>query len=483
MRRSFDVSLLFAHGEVERVQLNFAFYAVVTYLLVITVVGIYYGKKIKTQEDYSVAGRTLPTYILVGTLMATWMGAGTVLGGPAASGYQFGLMAAIAFSMGSPVGQIVLSFVAKRIRRMNAQTVPEVIEKVYGPVARVLATLIIMLAYIGIVAYQYKGVGLILNSILGVPANIGTLIAFVVIVVTALFGGLYSVAYTDFLSCCMMMVGLVIGVPMAISMAGGWSWVTANLPPGHMGWGAISFPQLLGFFFPVFFYVMGDQNMYQRFFAAKDEKTATRSSIGWVIGCTSTYLFVAAAAITSRALYPDINAAQAFVHLATHGMPTIIGGICVAAITAFIVTTANSFLLSVGVNMSWDVYARFVNPNAPTERKLFVSRASVLGLGILAYVVIQYYPELLILQQYTYTMYGAAITPALLAAVVCPEKTTPMGGIVSIFTGGVVTIVWETAKSAGWALGKTYPPVLIAAPLAILALYLLRRKNPLGGIR
>ncbi|HPK06762.1 MAG TPA: sodium:solute symporter family protein [Aminivibrio sp.] len=349
-------------------QVTFAFYCVIAYLLVITVVGIYYGKKVKTQEDYSVAGRSLPTPILIGTLMATWMGAGTVLGGPAASGYQYGLMAAIAFSMGSPVGQFVLSFVAKKIRRMNAQTVPEVIEKVYGSLARVLATVIIMLAYIGIVAYQYKGVGLILNSILGVPENIGTLIAFGVIVVTALFGGLYSVAYTDFLSCCMMMAGLFIGVPMAISMAGGWSWVAANIPPGHLGFGSISFPQLLGFFFPVFFYVMGDQNMYQRFFAAKDEKTAMQSGIGWMLGCTATYFFVAAAAIAARALYPNINAAQSFVHLATHGMPTIIGGICVAAITAFIVTTANSFLLSVGVNMSWDVYAASSIRRHPLKR-------------------------------------------------------------------------------------------------------------------
>lgn len=460
-----------------KMQFTFAFYCVIVYLIIITAVGIYYGKKVKTQEDYSVAGRSLPTFILIGTLMATWMGAGTVLGGPAASGYQYGLMAAVAFSLGSPVGQVALSFVAKRIRRMNAQTVPEVIEMVYGPVARMLATIIIMLAYIGIVAYQYRGVGLILNSILGIPSNIGTLIAFGVIVVTALFGGLYSVAYTDFLSCCMMVIGLVVGVPMAISMAGGWSWVAANIPPGHLGFGSITFPQLLGFFFPVFFYVMGDQNMYQRFFAAKDEQTAMKSGIGWMIGCTATYFFVAAAAITSRALYPEINPAQAFVHLASHGMPTIIGGVCVAAITAFIITTANSFLLSVGVNVSWDIYSRFINPEAPTERKLFVSRVSVLTLGILAYIVIQYYPELLILQQYTYTMYGAAITPALLAAVVWPEKTTVAGGITSILTGGIVTIVWETAKNAGWTPGKTYPPVLVAAPLAILALVILKKKH------
>ncbi|MFA7363822.1 MAG: hypothetical protein WCZ25_08105, partial [Aminobacteriaceae bacterium] len=76
-----------------------------------------------------------------------------------------------------------------------------------------------------------------------------------------------------------------------------------------------------------------------------------------------------------------------------------------------------------------------------------------------------------------YTMYGAAITPALLGAVMFPEKITPLGGIVSIFTGGAVTIAWETAKTAGWALAKTYPPVLIAAPLAILALIIFKKNG------
>lgn len=458
-------------------EFSFAFYCVMGYLVLVTAAGIFYARKVKTDEDYSVAGRSLPTVVLVGTLMATWMGAGTVLGGPAATAYQVGIFGAIAFSLGSPAGQLILTFIAKRIRRMNAQTVPEVIEVVYGPFARIVATLIIGLAYIGIVAYQYQGVGLILNSILGIPVQMGTLIAFGVIVVTALFGGLYSVAYTDFLSMIMMMAGLIIGVPMAISMAGGWDWVVANVPPAHFEFGGVSFASLLGFFFPVFFYVMGDQNMYQRFFAAKDEETARKSGLGWMLGCLTTYLFVAAGSLTARALYPDIPAAQSFVHLASHGMPVVIGGICVASIAAFIITTANSFLLSVGVNVSWDVYSRFINREASTEKKLFISRASVLGLGILAYVVIQYFPELLILQQYTYTMYGAAITPALMAAVIWPHRVTVAGGVISILTGGIVTIAWEVAKRNGWEVAVAYPAVLAAAPLAILALILLKKKS------
>ncbi len=53
--------------------------------------------------------------------------------------------------------------------------------------------------------------------------------------------------------------------------------------------------------------------------------------------------------------------------------------------------------------------------------------------------------------------------PALLAAVMFPERITPWGGVVSIFTGGAVTIAWETAKTAD-VVAKTYPPVLGQAP-------------------
>ena len=155
---------------------------------------------------------------------------------------------------------------------------------------------------------------------------------------------------------------------------------------------------------------------------------ATRIHQSAVIGEILVVASIIALVTQAAKLYPTLETpSNVIFQVAVDYLPLAFGALVMCACMAFIVTTANSFLLSVGVNMSWDVYARFVNPEAPTERKLFVSRASVLGLGILAYVVIQYYPELLILQQYTYTMYGAAITPALLGAVMFPEKITPLG--------------------------------------------------------
>ena len=64
-----------------------------------------------------------------------------------------------------------------------------------------------------------------------------------------------------------------------------------------------------------------------------------------------------------------------------------------------------------------------------------------------------------------------------MAAVIWPHRVTVAGGVTSILTGGVVTVAWEIAKRNGWEIAKTYPAVLIAAPLAILALFLLKKKD------
>lgn len=455
---------------------SFAFYCVALYFVLISLYGVYLTKKVKDQEDYALAGRSLPIYVLVGTLIATWMGAGTVMGGANSLGYSFGFGVAIAFSLASPIGQLVLTYISKKIRRQNAQTVPEVIERVYGPEARFISTMIILLAYLGVVAYQFLGVGSLLQSILGISVEVGTIIAFVVIIATSLFGGLYSVAYTDFVSCVMILIGLFVGVPLAVVHAGGFESVVARLPEGHMGFGNLSFVQVLGFFLPTFVYLMGDQNMYQRFFAAKDEDTAMKGGLWWSLLTLLIGVVISIAAITARALYPDIEASQAFIHLSQHGMPKLIGGISIAAIAAFIVTTANSFLLSIGINTSEDIYARYFNRNADNRQMLRVSRACVLGLGILGYILIKFFPNLLALQMYAYTMYGAAISPALVAAVVCPERVTKKGGIGSVLVGSVVTIAMEILKKHGWEFAVTYPSVMPAVICSILVLVIFRKK-------
>ncbi len=452
--------------------MSLAFIVVMVYLAAVVLVSTYYTRFIKTSEDFTVAGRTLPGLILAGTFVATWMGSGTVVGGTNSLAYRHGPWVAIIFGMAAPIGIVMLYFLSKKIHELKMQTVPDILEYRYGEAARIIGSLIIMLAYVGITSYQYSGVGFVLNATLGIPTKVGILIGAIVVIGSAVLGGLYSVAYTDFMSACIMLLGLSIGIPYAISSAGGWSTIASKLPPEHLKLGGLSALSIMGYFFPLFFLILGDQNMYQRFFAAKDPKAAKWGAIGWFFGVLVVMPLVAFGATASRALFPNINPGMALIKLSSDVMPQILGAFCLAAISAFIITTGNSYLLSSAVNLGWDIYARVINRSATDKHRLAVTRWGVVVLGILAYVLITYFPTVLAVQMYAYTMYGASITPALLAAVLYPN-IKPAAGVSSMLVGAVATLAWELS-------GKPYglASVIIAAPLAIVTLILVNALAP-----
>ena len=83
---------------------------ILIYLLTLIALGAYKAKKIKTQSDFAVAGRTLTPWILLGTMLATWLGTGSVLGN-AGKAYQTGL-AALILPLGGVVGLVVVTQIA-----------------------------------------------------------------------------------------------------------------------------------------------------------------------------------------------------------------------------------------------------------------------------------------------------------------------------------------------------------------------------------
>ena len=106
-------------------------------------------------------------------------------------------------------------------------------------------------------------------------------------------------------------------------------------------------------------------------------------------------------------------------------------------------------------------------PKATAKQKILITRLSVILLGALAYSLITFFPSVLSMQMYSYTMYGAAITPALLAAYLW-KKATPLGGLVSIFAGGAGTLIWELVLQKPGDLNS----IVFSAPLSIACLIL-----------
>lgn len=440
-------------------------YFVIAYIVVILGMGLYYYRRIASSEDFILAGRSLGKFVLMGTMFATWCGGGTVTGGYNSLAYSFGLGPALFFGVPSLIGVLFLFLISNRIRATETLTIPEMLEMKYGPFARALGTMIIVLSYIGIISYQYTGLGFILNVTTGIPVRTGTIIGAIIMVLLAMTGGLFSVAATDAFSAMIIMVSLILGVPAVMRAAGGWGNIVANLPATHLKLtGSLTGIQMLGYLIPTLFLLLADQNMYIRIAAAKEDEAARTGIVGWFVAMIIVISTIPFISLTARSIFPNIAPGMALL-ASTLVMPTVIGGLLLSGAAAFLITTGDSFLLTAATNITYDFYGKYVKPDMTDDEKLRITKWLIPVIGVLAYVLVQYFPTVLAAQMYSYTVYGAGITPAVLGIILW-ERVNKYGGIASMIAGTFATLVWELVLHKPMKIDSA----VISVPIAILAL-------------
>ncbi|UCD63849.1 MAG: sodium:solute symporter family protein [Candidatus Zixiibacteriota bacterium] len=430
------------------------FWVIIAYLIILIGVGAYRSKYVKTQDDFMVAGRKLSAKVLVGTLLATWIGSGSIIAS-AGLAYDRGLPA-LWFDAGVWAALVILFLIAGRARKFGQYTVPDILEARFNKYARLLGTLVTIIAYTAIVSYQFRAGGMVLNLITGIPVEQGFIITAIFVIGYTVLAGLISVAYTDVVNGVIMIIGLFIALPFLLSNAGGWEGVMNNLPETHFSvMGDMTIFDALAYSIPTMLLLLGESGMYQRFFSARDERTARRSVVGWLVGTIIIETLIVILAVIGSAIFGDINGETVILYSVKNALPVLIGCICLSAIVAVIVSTADSFLLVPATNIMRDIYQRFVNPDLPQKKMVLYSRIVVVLLGLVAFVQVQFFEKVLEMAIYAYTMYGVGITPAVMAAFFW-KRATAAGGVCSIASGMVVTIVWEVAGQP-WDVPTVYP--------------------------
>lgn len=440
---------------------------ILLYITGIVLYGFYISKKkIKTSEDFVVAGRQLPMVILVGTLLASWCGGGGITGS-ASVVYLYGPGVGTLHFAGAPIGMLLLYFISSKVRSSTKITVPEIFAARYGNTASIIAVICIMLAYVGLCATQIKAAGNIISLITGMGVNGATVLAAIGILLITVFGGMFSVAYTDAISALMMVGGFLIAIPILLGRAGGLSAAMAAVPAEKLTLtGGLGIVAILGYMVPTISLLLGDQNMMQRFAAAKNADEAKKSNIGLFCAEVVVCALIIAMCTIGAAIYPTLDVpSNVIFSLALEQLPFVLGAIVLVACVAFIVTTADSYLLSAATNVTYDVWAKYMKKDANDQQKIFFMRATICVFTLLAIALTLFFPTVLSLQLTAYTMYGAAITPALLFALFW-KKVTPAGGIAGLLTGGIVTVVWTMVLNSPGGVASA----IVAVPAAIVAI-------------
>ena len=399
------------------------FWVALIYLLILIVVGAVRSRNVKDQADFMVAGRKLPTYVLVGTLLATWIGSGSIFGN-AEKTYEIGIIALI-LPISGFLGIIVLYFIADKVRNFKQFTVQDILEVRYNKWARILGTITVVIAYTTIVSYQYRAGGAVINII---NPDID----------------MYSVAYTDLVNGVLIIIGIFLAVPFLFVEVGGIEGMRQLLPDSHFNFtGILSGWEIVGLLLPAFLLMLGDANMYQRFFSAKDAATAKKSVIYMLIGVAVVEVMIILTAWIASALNPGLEIpGRVIVYAAFNNLPVVLGVIIISTVIGIIVSTADSYLLVPATSLVRDIYQRFIEPDVSPKKIVLLSRIVVVVLGILAYLLSTLDDKFLSVALYAYTIYGAGITPALLASFFWKRATTP-GGVSSILVGTFVTIIWK----------------------------------------
>lgn len=429
---------------------------VILYLLVTIAIGLWAAKRVKNTADFAIAGRHLPLVMIITTTFATWFGSETVLGIPAKF-VQSGLNGVVEDPFGAGSCLILVGlFFAARLYKMTLLTISDYYRERYGRVVEVVCSFIIILSYLGWVAAQVTALGLVFKLLSGgaISIPVGMMIGTASILAYTLFGGMWSVAVTDFIQMIILVVGLSLIAWFAADMAGGADKVIALASSQDMFrfLPEPSFHDIVFFVGAAITMMLGSipqQDVFQRVMSAKDVKAATR---GPVIGgiCYILFAFVPMFIVVSALIIMPTEAKQLIAEdpqqviptLVIDKMPFVMQVIFFGALLSALKSTASATLLAPSVTFVENIWRQFF-PRVSDKQELRTMRIAVLlfSVCVCAYAIALQGTSIyeMVSSAYQITLVGAFV-PLLFG--LYWKRATTQGAIFAIVLGVLTWILF-----------------------------------------
>ncbi|MFC1956309.1 sodium:solute symporter [Chloroflexota bacterium] len=413
------------------------------YFTVMLIVGAMSRRRARMADDFFVAGRKGSSIFITGSLLATIIGGSATLG-MAGLGFTQGLTGAWWLLVGS-IGLICLGlFFAKKIRKLALYTLPELVKKQYDRRMALAASVLIVIAWIGIVAAQIIAAGKIL-SIMGIGNPTLWMVIFTIIFVAyTVVGGQHAIIRTDFVQTLIIFAGIFGGLALLLSRLGGWEGLQVSLPaeqfafPLSTQFGGVELISLL--LLVGLTYVVGP-DMYSRLFCAKDEQTAKSSTL-WAAALVIPVAFaVTLIGMGAAALFPQISPEQAFPTVIKEVFSPLLGGIVLAALLCAVMSSADTVLLSASTILTVDI-AGWFKPASNKQNILPRSRWAIVLLGICALIVALTLKGIISALLFAYTIYTAGVILPVIAGFFKDKlKVTPSGALTALIVGGSTGLI------------------------------------------
>lgn len=360
------------------------------YFSLMLLVGYLASRKVKTMEDYLVAGRSLPFYLALPTVVATWFGAGSSMG-VSGTVYSDGFYGVIADPFGCSLALLIAGlFFAAPFRRLRLLTISDLLGKAYGQVFERVSSVIVLPFYIGTLASQMLAMGYVFQIVSGARLEMGILIGAAIIVTYTISGGMWAVTITDFIQLGLLSLGLLIILPICFEQVKDSTAILntaikelSTLLPSQKN-ASFSWLAYAGRILMTGLGAIMGQDLLQRFLASRTENIARYSG---VVG-SLTYLALGSiplfVGIAGREIYPNLETPEHLIPLlAKEYLSPIAFIIFACGLFSAIMSTADSYLLAGTTLLTNNVILK-VRPMSSEKSKISLLRYVNLTIALIA---------------------------------------------------------------------------------------------------
>jgi Na+/proline symporter len=430
---------------------------VIIYWIVSVGIGLWAALRVKNTADFAAAGHSLPLPVVTATVFATWFGAEAVLGIPATF-LKEGLGGIVSDPFGSSMCLILVGlFFARHLYNRRMLTIGDFFREKYGRTVEVLVTLCIVVSYLGWVAAQIKALGLVFNVVSegGISQTLGMLIGAGSVLIYTLFGGMWSVAITDFIQMIIIVVGMLyIGGEMTAQTGGIGIVLDHASAAGQFSnfWPDMNLAAILGFVAALCTMMLGSipqQDVFQRITSSKNVNIAVQAALlggvlYFVFAFVPIYLAYSAIIIDPGLVKQYLNTDPQMIlpKLILNHAPLIAQVMFFGALLSAIKSCASATLLAPSVTFAENIVKGFFK-HLSDQALLKIMRISVLCFTV-AVTFFAINSELSIFKMvenaYKVTLVAAFVP---LAFGVYWSKANSLGGLLAVLGGLIVWIGCE----------------------------------------
>lgn len=441
---------------------------VVLYILVTIFIGIWSRKKANTSKTFDGIGLGFGLCVMASA--GEWMG-GTSTTGVSEYGYVYGISGAW-YTIANGLGVCFLAlFFARLFRSLETPTVSGIVGKYVGRKARIVsgALLILVMATVGI--SQMIALGTLGETLFGLKAAPAILLLGYGVLIYTVCGGMPAVGYTNILHTVVMYGGCLLALLLCLKDVGGWTTLRETLPESYFSGFTIGFPKVSSWIIASVLGACTAQAGLQPILGAKDEKTAVKSSYAIAALVAPFGIMTAILGMIAKVKFPSLENAKLALPELLMSLPSIAGGVVMAAIFAAILSTAAPIFLSCGTIFSRDIFCElniFKKYTADDKAVLKVSRKATFAVGtvcIIMAVLLNGSSTILDLVYFAYSIRGSLFIILLLG--IYWKRISQFGAIIGMALTSTVGLFWIIYQN----IFGTYPisPYLTETYVSVIA--------------